>query len=119
VRPYSTPISPELFESGAIGLSTSLTDTYFDDTPIEDVLKIVVSTMVDRLPEWERSSVEMTVMYKMTYEEAAKEISLRRGVKTDKKTVWKWSRRGMEKLKEWMEQPWVHNITGGRVPQGD
>jgi len=118
VRKYSSPISPELFESGAIGAYTAVHDVYFDDRPPEEVLKIVVSTLVEMLPEWERSSVEMTVMYKMTYEQAAKEISVRRGKKTDKKTVWKWSRRGMEQLRVWLEQPWVHNITGGRVPEG-
>jgi DNA-directed RNA polymerase specialized sigma24 family protein len=118
VKRYSSPVSPELFESGDIGLSSSTTDIYFDDAPPEEVLKIVVSTLVDNLPEWEKSSVEMTIMSKMTYEQAAKEISIRRGIKTDKKTVWKWSRKGMEMLRESLEQPWVHNITGGRVPRG-
>lgn len=118
MKKYSSPVSPELFESGDIGMSASILDKYFDNTPKEEVLKIVISTFVDALPEWERSSVEMTVMYRMTYEAAAQEISIRRGVKTDKKTVWKWSRRGMKRLQESLEQNWVHNITGGRVPRG-
>lgn len=114
---YTTPISPELFESGEIGASTGISDIYFDTSPQETVTKIVIATLVDKLPEWERSAVEMTVMYKMTYEEAAEEISFRRGKKTDKKTVWKWSRKGMQQLEEWLSQPWVHNITGGKVPK--
>lgn len=112
------PISPELFESGGIGASTANKDYYFDNRPKEEVLKIVISTLVDSLPEWEKSSVEMTIMSKMTYEQAAQEISILRGKKTDRKTVWKWARRGMKMLEEQLQQPWVHNITGGRVPGG-
>lgn len=118
MKPYTTPVSPELFESGNIGASTGVSDVYFDTSPEEDVTKIVVATLVEKLPEWQRSAVEMTIMYKMTYEDAAEHISLMRGKKTDKKTVWKWSRKGLRQLEEWLTQPWVHNITGGKVPDG-
>ena len=40
----------------------------------------------------------MCIMAGMTYEEAARHISVQRGVDTHKKTVWRWAKQGVEML---------------------
>lgn len=116
MRPSSSHVPPEYFESGEIGRQTATFDEPFS-REYEDVLRIVIDNFVNMLPEWNRSSVQMTVMSKMTYEEAAKVISVLRGVETDKKTVWRWTYKGVEMIQEWLvKSPWVNNITNGKIP---
>jgi len=72
---------------------------------------------VTLLPEYKKSAVEMCVMANMTYEQAAQKISEHRGINTDKKTVWRWARQGVEEVKTWlMASPWVGALTNGKIP---
>lgn len=59
----------------------------------------------------------MCVMAGLTYEEAARTISVYRGIQTDKKTVWRWARQGVEEIKDWLvASPWVGALTNGKIP---
>ena len=119
MRSYSSPISPDLFESGDIARSTGVEDEYFKEEG-EEAVRMVLHVFMDMLPKWEREAIEMTIMKRYTYEEAAKHISLARGKRTDKKTVWKWTRVGMERLRGWLAQAeWASHMTGMKIPMED
>jgi hypothetical protein len=109
-------IDPSFFDSGEIGSQTGDIDEYFgNDT--ESTLRMVVDVFLKLLPEHQKEAVEMCVMANLTYEEAAERISLLRGITTDKKTVWRWSRAGVEKIQGWMkDSPWVGPLTNGKIP---
>ena len=96
-RPTTAIVSPDVFGSGAIGEQTATVDEYFTDLD-ESTLRIVVDHFVSKLPEPQKSAVEMCIMHKITYEEAAEKISIDRGIRTDKKTVWRWAQQGVETL---------------------
>lgn len=109
-------VSPEYFDSGAIGRMTATNDEYFVQE-MEPAVKVVLDEFVSLLPEWSRSAVQMCVMSGMTYEEAAEHISVLRNKKTHKKTVWRWARKGVEELREWLVMaPWVSTMTSGKIP---
>lgn len=96
-RPRRTSIDPEAFGSGAIGAQTATYDNYFEDDK-EPTIRIVLAHFVNRLPEPQKSAVEMCIMAGMTYEEAARHISVDRGIVTHKKTVWRWAKQGVNML---------------------
>jgi DNA-directed RNA polymerase specialized sigma24 family protein len=109
-RPRRTTIDPEAFGSGAIGAQTATYDQYFQKEG-DTTLRIVVGHFVDRLPEPQKSAVEMCVMAGMTYEEAAAHISVDRGIVTHKKTVWRWAKQGVNMLGEMFQKAgWVGAI---------
>lgn len=115
-RPSNAIIPPDYFDSGEIGKQTASDDDYFS-SDYEESVRMVLDNFVQSLPEWKRTSVLMCVMSNITYEQAAKEISAMRGVKTDKKTVWRWAKAGLEDLKEWLSKSfWVSHITNGKIP---
>jgi DNA-directed RNA polymerase specialized sigma24 family protein len=116
MRRTTSYINPEYFDSGEIGRQTADEDKYFASDS-EPSVRIVLDNFVKFLPEYRKTAVEMCVMAGLTYEEAADEISLRRGIKTDKKTVWRWARAGLEDLKLWLSNsPWVSAATNGKIP---
>lgn len=96
-RPRQTIISPDYFESGEIGRQTAGDDEYFVSTN-EKTLRIMFDHFVGKLPEYQRSAVQMCVMSGMTYEQAGEIISVQRGIRTNKKTVWRWAQQGVEML---------------------
>jgi len=109
-------IPHEYLESGDIGRQASTKDEYFAKD-IEPSTRIVLSNFVALLPEYRKSAVEMCIMGGISYEEAATEISKLRGVATDKKTVWRWARLGVEDIKQWLlSSPWVGALTNGKIP---
>jgi DNA-directed RNA polymerase specialized sigma24 family protein len=96
-RPRQTTISPDYFSSGEIGHQTAQHDEYFA-TDSEPTIRIILDNFVSRLPEYQKSAVEMCVMAGMTYEEAAGIITIHRGKFTHKKTVWRWAQQGVVML---------------------
>jgi DNA-directed RNA polymerase specialized sigma24 family protein len=115
-RPPDAIIPPDYFDNGEIGKQTASADSYFAWN-YEESTRMVLDNFVKHLPEWKRSAVQMCVMSNMTYEQAAEEISNLRGKKTDKKTVWRWARSGVEDLKTWLSKSfWVSHITQGKIP---
>jgi len=116
VRRTTVFIDPALFDSGAVGQATGETDEYFSSSS-EDVVRMVMDNFIKQLPPLKKAAVEMCVMSQMTYEEAAKHLTTMRGVKTDKKTVWRWAQSGVKDLRKWLiESHWVAAITEGRIP---
>jgi len=114
-RPNTTTIDPAWLSSGSIGAQTAIYDEAQRNG--DDVLRIVLDDFVNLLPEWQRSAVQMTVMANMTYREASEIISTLRGIPTDRKTVWRWSKSGVEQIMEWMRKsPWVGAITRNKIP---
>jgi len=110
-------VPPDLLESGGIGALSANDGESFTRESVDDVVRLVVEKFVDQLPEWQRSAVQMTVMSQYTYEEAAEVISGLRGVPTDKKTVWRWARKGIQSIKEWLAvSPWVGAIPHHKIP---
>jgi DNA-directed RNA polymerase specialized sigma24 family protein len=110
-RPRRTTISPDAFGSGQIGAQTATYDRYFEEEK-DATIRIVLDHFVGRLPEPRKSAVEMCVMAGMTYEEAARYISIQRGIDTHKKTVWRWARQGVNMLAEMFRQAgWATAIT--------
>ena len=96
-RPARTTLDPVVLESGEIGRQTATVDTYFTNE-VEPTLGIVVHQFLEQLEEPQRSAVEMCIMKRMTYKEAAEWFTIERGRKTDPKTVWRWARQGVERL---------------------
>lgn len=116
VKKYVVSLDPNLFESGSIGLQTAERDVHFD-TDTEPTVRMVLDVFVSLLPENHRSAVEMCIMSRLTYEEAAERISIDRGIQTDKKTVWRWAKAGAEQLRRWLiDSPWVGPLTNGKIP---
>lgn len=117
MRNYSSPMSPDMFESGKTGRMTGTSDEYFDTFEGDSVVRIVLDDFVNLLPEWQRSAVQMTIMSKMTFQEAAEYITKMRGISTHKKTVWRWAQKGVAQIKEWLvAAPWVATITRDKIP---
>ncbi len=96
-RPARTSLDPAAMESGDIGRQTADVDTYFA-SGVEPTLRIVVHQFLEQLQEPQRAAVEMCIMKRMTYKEAAEWFTLERGVKTDPKTVWRWAQQGVDRL---------------------
>ena len=110
-------VSPDYFENGEIGRQTATRDDYFSSPDAEEASRMVIDNFVNQLPEWKRTAVQMCIMANLTYEEAAEEISILRGKKTDKKTVWRWARAGVEDMKGWLvKSPWVASMTNNKIP---
>ena len=111
----SASVPPEFFDSGSIGAQSASYDEKEKDS--DDVVRVIIDDFIQFVPEWRRSALQMTVMAKLTYEEAAEKISELRGVRTDKKTVWRWAQEGAEIVKEYlMASPWVGAMTNGKIP---
>ena len=102
-RPARTTLDPAALESGDIGRQTAVTDRYFDGD-VEPTLRIVVGHFLERLPEPQKTAVEMCIMKRMTYKEAAEWFSAERGRVTDPKTVWRWAQQGVEQLAKMFER---------------
>jgi hypothetical protein len=118
VKKYLVSLDPNLFDSGEIGGKTGSRDIYFENEA-ETTLRMVLDSFVSLLPENHKAAVEMCIMSNMTYEEAAKEISLTRGIDTDKKTVWRWAKAGAAQIGQWLsESPWVSPLTDNKIPIG-
>jgi len=116
MRRSTSYVNPEYFDSGNIGRQTATEDEYFASSS-EPSVRIVLDSFVRLLPEYRKSAVEMCVMAGLTYEQAADEISLRRGVKTDKKTVWRWAHAGLQDIQLWLsESSWVAAATNNKIP---
>ena len=116
MRPTTSYVSPDAFGSGEIGRQTAVEDEYFKQNP-EPSIRMILSHFVQQVPEYKRSAVEMCVMSQITYEAAAETISIMRGVKTDKKTVWRWAQAGLEDIKAMLiRSPWVNAATAGKIP---
>ncbi len=96
-RPRRTTLDPAALESGDIGSQTAVYDTYFDGD-VEPTLRIVVQHFLDRLEEPQKSAVEMCIMKRVTYKEAAEWFTIERGRNTDPKTVWRWAQQGLTLL---------------------
>jgi DNA-directed RNA polymerase specialized sigma24 family protein len=109
-RPTRTTLDPVALESGDIGRQTANTDRYFDGG-VEPTLRILVSHFIERLDEPQRTAVEMCIMKRMTYKEAAEWFTLERGIKTDPKTVWRWAQQGVDRLGRMFQRArWMHAI---------
>jgi DNA-directed RNA polymerase specialized sigma24 family protein len=116
VRPSTSFVDPEYFASGNIAKQTATEDTYFLKE-IEPAVRTVVDEFLQLVPEWKRSAVQMCIMANMTYADAAEKISLMRGKRTHKKTVWRWAQQGLVELREFFEvAPWVSTMTDGKIP---
>lgn len=118
-RPKRTSLDPSWFEHGAIAKQTATLDTYpssdADATP--GALLMVLDEMVQQLPEPDRSAVQMTVMSGYSYQEAAEMLEPQLGRLVDRKTLWRWARRGLLTVKERLgDAPWASVLTEGRIP---
>lgn len=96
-RPSTAHIDPDYFDSGAIGAQTAVEDQYFR-SGAEPTLRIVIDYFLKKLDDNERIAVQMCVMEGYSYNEAAKWFTEERGRPTDRKTVWRWARNGLQKL---------------------
>jgi DNA-directed RNA polymerase specialized sigma24 family protein len=96
-RPRRTTLDPEAFASGQIGIQTATYDEPFRQDK-DSTIRIVIDHFVSKLPEPQKSAVEMCIMAGMTYEEAARHITIDRGIITHKKTVWRWAKQGVNML---------------------
>lgn len=118
-RPKKTTIDPSWLADGSIGTATAHEDAYFEGTS-PDALALILSHLVDQLPEPDRSAVQMVAMAGMTYEDAAEHLAAARAVRPHRKTVWKWCRRGLLQVKTWLaEAGWATELTAGRIPLPD
>ena len=106
-RPRQTMLDPEYLESGTIGLSTAVYDEYFTERP-EPTLRIVLDTFLQHVPEPQKTALEMCVMKRVTYKEAAEYFTTLRGKPTDPKTVWRWAQQGVQMMGVMLSNtPWA------------
>lgn len=115
-RPRQTTIDPEYLESGSIGLSTASYDRYFAQEH-EPTLRILVDQLLQRVPEPHKSAVEMCVMKRVTYKEAAEWFTVQRGITTDPKTVWRWAQRGAEMLGQMLQSTAWASAVAPQIPE--
>ena len=116
IRRTVSTVSPDAFGSGEIGRQTAVDDEYFEQNP-EPSVRMILDHFIKYVPEYKKSAVEMCVMSMITYEAAAEQISIARGVNTDKKTVWRWAKAGLEDIKAMLiRSPWVNAATNGKIP---
>ena len=97
-RPRQTTLDPGFLESGSIGAATATHDEYFTERP-EPTLRIVMDNFLQHVPEPHKSAVEMCVMKRVTYKDAAEWFTVERGINTDPKTVWRWAQKGVETMR--------------------
>lgn len=103
-------LDPEYLASGSIGAQTASEDEYFR-TGNEPTLRIVVDYMLQQLEEPQRTAVQMCIMERISYAQAAQWFSSERGKKTDPKTVWRWAQQGVEQLARMFEKAgWAAQI---------
>lgn len=93
-RPRQTSLNPAFLDSGSIGAATASHDEYFTQRP-EPTLRIVLDQFLQRVPEPQKTAVEMCVMKRVTYKDAADWFTTSRGITTDPKTVWRWAQQGV------------------------
>ena len=106
-RPRQTYLDHDYLESGPIGLSAATHDRYFTERP-EPTLRIVFDRFVEHVPEPQRTAMEMCIMKRMTYKEAAEYFTVERGKKTDPKTVWRWAQQGVQIVGKMLSRtPWA------------
>lgn len=112
-RPRRTSLDPAWFRNGDIGHQTAVTDRYFLEALPADVLTMVVDRLVERLDEPDRSCVQMVTLGGMTYQECAELLEA-----SHRKTVWKWEKRGLEQIKEWIGSAgWLREMIAERLPE--
>lgn len=76
----------------------------------------MIGYFMEKLPEPQKSAVEMCSMKKMTFDEAAEWFTAQRGIKTDRKTVWRWNRRGLKMLERMLhDAKWTSEL--GDIPR--
>ena len=119
-RPQRTTLDPRSMDYGEIAKQTAIEDRYFDNDRLE-ALALILDHLVDQLIEPDQSAVRMCVMANLSYPEAGRLLGNERGGKPyDPKTVWRWARRGVLQLKEWLTaSEWLSDMTGGRIPLPD
>lgn len=125
-RPRRTSLDPEWFEAGTIGEQTATTDVYFADTSF-DSMALILQQFVEELTEPHRTAVQLIAMQGVTYAEAAALIGddldlvywlgHKPGWQPDRKAVWRWTRRGLTQLHDWLgATEWAGILTDGRIP---
>lgn len=115
-RPDRTTIDPELLTRGEVGELTAHHDRYFvPDHP--GALESMFARAVGRLPEPDRSCVVMCAMQGLTYDDAADLLAPELGRTVHRKTVWRWTRRGLAVLRgEFEGTSWMAVLLAGRLP---
>ena len=116
-RPNPTTIEPGAFEAGSIARQNHDIDIPFIDPSDPEAFARVLNYLVEKLDEPDRSCVSACVMKGISYREAAEIIEIEVGRLVDKKTVWRWTQRGVDQLRVWLEAtPWVGILVGDRIP---
>lgn len=115
-RPPRTTIDPAALEEGEIARQTGVEDAPFDPDDPEAFARVMHHLTV-RLPEPDRSCVQMCVMGRIPYREAAELLEQELGYVADPKTVWRWAQRGLGQLRDWLEgTSWIGVLLAGRIP---
>lgn len=116
-RPDQTTIDPAMLSRGEVGELTAAYDTYFAPEG-SDALEVILEQSVDRLREPDQSCVRMVSMAGMTYDDAAEHLHRELGRRVHRKTVWRWTQRGLDVLRdELVGASWAAILLAGRVPQ--
>lgn len=115
-RPDRTTIDPELLARGEVGKLTAHWDVYFT-TGHPGALELMFARAVGRLPEPDRSCVTMCAMQGLTYDDAAVLLEPELGRKVHRKTIWRWTHRGLCVLRgEFEGTSWMAVLLAGRIP---
>jgi hypothetical protein len=93
-------------------------DEYFDSDRTA-VLALLLDHLVETLPEPDRSCVVMVAMKGLPLSQAAELLSPSLGRTVHRKTVQRWTLRGLERLNVLLgETTWAHALLPGRIPAG-
>lgn len=115
-RPDQTTIDPELLSRGDVGASTAHYDAYFQ-TDDPGALEVIFGRAVARLRQPDRACVTMVSMHGMTYDDAAELLHPELGRRVHRKTIWRWTQRGLAKLRqELLGSSWAAILLADRIP---
>lgn len=115
-RPDRTTIDPAMLSRGEVGELTAVHDDYFDSGE-PDALEVILGRAVERLPEPDRSCVTMVAMHGMTYDDAADHLYRELGRRVHRKTIWRWTQRGLDALRaELRGSSWAAILLADRLP---
>jgi len=104
-RGKDIPYDPSRSDSGVLAGDLSYYDTYFANDPGEDAASLVLDTLLQDLPDRQRSAIELCVIGQVSYAEAGRMLGC------SDQTMRRETMRAIKALRERMEgTPWLAAI---------
>ena len=104
-RGKDIPYDPSRSDSGVLAGDLSYTDEYFVNEPSEDASSLVLDTLLQELPDRQRSAIELCIIGQVSYAEAGRMMGC------SDQTMRRETMRAIKVLRERLEgTPWLAAI---------